>query len=175
HDFHLGKWSFDNECIDKFIVLNHKKYAYESYNEKLGKSTIEVKCGGVPNSSFDRDMSFEDFVKTQCDDVVKITNLKTTNNKKDTKSINNRNKDLKIRGVNQILTYDEVTDRLKESIIQEIQNQSNGDEPDMLYIESTIGNFSMADMYPHKHETETVKGLDSLKIVENNIKSIYLQ
>ena len=175
HDFHLGKWSFDNECIDKFIVLNHKKYAYESYNEKLGKSTIEVKCGGVPNSSFDRDMSFEDFVKTQFDDGVKITNLKSIYNKQGTISIYNSNTDLQIGGGYRIFAYDEVTDRLKERLIQEVQNQSNGDVPDMLYIESTIGNFSMADMYPHKHETENVKGLDSLKIVENNIKSIYLQ
>src|SRR5699024_794059 len=98
-------------------------------------------------------MRFEGSVKILFEEVVRVTNLKSIDNRQGTIRIYNSYADLQIGGGYRIFAYDEVTDRLKERLIQEVQNQSNCDVPDMLYIESTIGNFSMADMYPHKHET----------------------
>src|SRR5699024_2505010 len=81
HPFHLGKWDLENEHIDKFYVLNHKKYCYE-VNGK-----INVRSGGVPHSSFNTDMDFETFVDTQFSDGVQLNTLKSIYNNDETISI----------------------------------------------------------------------------------------
>ncbi|HSH51815.1 MAG TPA: hypothetical protein VK982_08860, partial [Bacteroidales bacterium] len=65
HDLHLGKWGIQDDLIEKFYVLNHKKYAYYAYNKKKGKKEIIIKSGGVPHDTFNTDMSFEKFIETQ--------------------------------------------------------------------------------------------------------------
>src|SRR5699024_10399921 len=61
---HLGSWDIQDDQIDQFYVLNHKKYAY------VAEGDIIVKSGGVPHDSFNRDMSFQDSIHTQFSDGV---------------------------------------------------------------------------------------------------------
>ena len=174
HKFHLGKWSFDNDNINKFSVLNHKKYAYEYWCNEQKKYIIDVKCGGIPNDSFDTNMAFEKFIDTQFSDGKKITNTKSIYNKQGTISIYESTTDLQVGKGYRIFSYDERLDDLKEKMFKEIEETHNGDMDDMLYIESSIGSFSMSDVYPHEFETEDKKTLDYLKMMENNIKDFYL-
>src|SRR5699024_11586687 len=50
-EFKLVTWDLEHEHIKQFYVLNHKKYAYvDEENE------IQVKAGGIPNDSFNRNL-----------------------------------------------------------------------------------------------------------------------
>src|SRR5699024_1119364 len=81
-EFELGTWDLEHDNLTKFYVLNHKKYAYV-YEE----GEIKVKAGGVSNDSFNRNMSFEQFIKTQFSDGVKIETTKSIYNDDETISI----------------------------------------------------------------------------------------
>src|SRR5699024_2778001 len=174
YKFHLVKWNYDNDNIDKFFVFNHKKYAYEYWCDKQKKFVIDVKCGGIPNDSFNTDMTFEKFIETQFSDGKIITNTKSIYNKQETISIYESTTDLQKGTGYRIFSYDERIDDLKEKMFKEIEEKYNGDMDDMLYIESSIGTFSMSEVYPHNHETDDKKTLDYLKMTENNIKDFYL-
>ncbi|HSH51513.1 MAG TPA: hypothetical protein VK982_07290, partial [Bacteroidales bacterium] len=81
-EFELGTWDLEHDHLSKFYVLNHKKYAYTNEDGE-----IEVKAGGVPNDSFDRNMSFEEFIRTQFSDGVEIETIRSIYNDQETISI----------------------------------------------------------------------------------------
>src|SRR5699024_1976489 len=81
-EFELGTCDLEHDHLSKFYVLNHKKYAYEDEENK-----IKVKASGVPNESFNTNMSFEQFIKTQFSDSVKIETTKSIYNDDETISI----------------------------------------------------------------------------------------
>src|SRR5699024_11897433 len=64
-----------------FYVLNHKKYCY------MDNEGIQVRSGGIPHDSFNRDMSFKEFVDTQFSDGVEIETKKSIYNNEETISI----------------------------------------------------------------------------------------
>src|SRR5699024_11432754 len=73
-EFSLGTWGIELDDCPYFYVLNHKKYCYV---DEQGK--IQVRSGGIPHDSFNRDMSFKEFVDTQFSDGVEIeTDRKST-------------------------------------------------------------------------------------------------
>src|SRR5699024_7329405 len=120
HNHHLGKWSIEQNDINKFLVVNHKKYAYEYYDEKEGKYIIDIKCGGIPLNSFDRNMSFEKFVETQFSDGVDIKNTKSIYNKQGVISIYESSTTLQVGKGYRVFAYDPVFDEMKEKMFEEI-------------------------------------------------------
>lgn len=175
HPTHLGKWGMDEENIEKFIVLNHKKYAYYALNKKTGKKEITIKAGGIPNNSFKTNMTFEEFVKTQFSHNTEIENLKSIFNKQGTISIYKSKTKLKVGEGYRLFAYDPFIDAMRDEMLEEIRNTDNGESEDLLYIESNLGTMSMSDVYPHVNETENKRGLFFLKLFEDDIKQNHLQ
>ena len=162
--YHLGSWDIQNETIDKIFVLNHKKYAYLSENE------IIVKCGGIPNEAFDRNMDFETFIDTQFNDGITIENTKGIFNEQGTISIYPSITKLSIGYGYRIFSEDMFTEDLKKQMIDEIRDEMKGEQIDALYIESSIGIFSMDELYPMTREVEKKKHLLYLQMNEDYIK-----
>lgn len=178
HDHHLGKWSMDDDNIEKFIVINHKKYAYQTIGRKgknKGKRVIEVKAGGVPNDAFKTEgISFEKFVEEQFTDNVDIKNIKSIFNKQGTISIYNSTTTLKIGNGYRMFSNDEHHENIKQMMFEDIRNSNDGSVDDLLYIESNLGNFSLQDVYPHEFEKEKKRPIRFLKILEEELRRKHL-
>lgn len=166
-DFHLGKWDLEHDNLPKFYVLNHKKYAYLDENGE-----INVKAGGIPNDSFDRDMPFEQFIATQFSDGVEIHTIKSIYNKKETISIYPSITKLEIGSGYRLYSNSKFYDQQKEKIFKEVKQNADAFTSDVLYVESIIGTFSIADIFPFEHEVDKKEDLLLLMIKQNKIKNI---
>lgn len=175
HNHHLGKWSMEHDHIKKFSVLNHKKYAYMYYSHKDKKDKIIIRAGGIPNDSFDTNMSFKKFIETQFSDGATIPNQKSIYNKQGTISIYDSETTLKVGQGYRLFAHDEMYNKMYENMINEIKNSGDGSIPDLLYIESNLGSFSMSDIFSHEYDVKNKKGLFFLKMFENDIRRKHLQ
>lgn len=166
----LGRWDIENELIEKFYVLNHKKYCYFAYDDDIGKKRIFLHCGGIPLESFDTDMIFENFVKTQFSNGCQIKNKKSILNKQGTISIYN-SKTLIDIGKKYKTYFSERDYKEKQELLEKIRNEDNDNLEDIIYIESNIGTFSQSDIYPVKHDRGE-KELWLLRMIHNKIKNM---
>src|SRR5690625_4090405 len=141
-EYHLGTWDLEHEHLDKFYVLNHKKYAYEE-NKK-----ISVKAGGVPGGAFNTDMDFKDFINTQFSDGVTIHNLKSIYTNIGTIAIYPSTTKLEVGGGYRIHSSGKMYERVKNNILNAVKQESDDMLNDTLYIETPIGTFSMSELYP---------------------------
>lgn len=144
HKMNLGKWDIENEKIDKFYILNHKKYCYQVDNE------IKIHAGGVRLNSFKLDVPFEKFIEHQFSDGVQIKSTKSILNQFMTISIYDSFVDLKQGGQYPLYHTTE-----KEKILDDVKsNLSMGllDEQDLMYIETEIGIISARDLIPKQDE-----------------------
>ena len=169
HPFHLGKWDLENEYIDKFYVLNHKKYCYEVNGE------IKVRSGGVPHSAFNTDMDFETFVNTQFSDGVQLNTLKSIYNNDETISIYPSRTLLEIGSGYRIRSNSSKYDEEKRQIFKEVREFVDEFTNDMLYVESTIGTFSISDVFPVTHVVKNKKPLVLVKITQEKFKRLIEQ
>lgn len=146
----LGKWDVEHSNITDMHVLNHKKYAYHTFEK--GKHENHVRSGGINKSAFDLAMPFDDFIATQFHDGKEI---------KATRSILTKEQQICIyEGLIKMekgSTYpDSLTPELdlrREILINDIRNEilNNPDEQDgddALYFESNLGTFSISDVFP---------------------------
>lgn len=162
----LGSYSYDAHLITKFYVLNHKKYCYE----KEGK--IIVRCGGIPLDSFNKNMSFENFVKSQFSVGRRIKNTRSIYNKQGTISIYETFTELK-QGFKYRMYADEkdyikiqsMLEKIKESLKDNIDDKGN-----ILYIESNLGTFSLSELFYKKHEFDKKFTLEHLKLDQEFMK-----
>ena len=166
-EYDLGTWDLEHEHLPKFYVLNHKKYAY---TDEEGQ--IQVKAGGVPNESFDRDMSFEEFIRTQFSDGVEIQNLKSIYNNQETISIYPSTTKLEVGHGYRIHANGKLYDQLKDQLFKEVKQQADDIHSDVLYIESVIGTFSLSDVYPFTHEIKQKEPLIFLELKQDQIREI---
>lgn len=166
HKYHLGKWDIDHDLINKMYVLNHKKYAI------VTNGKIIVKCGGIPNESFDTNMSFEKFIETQFSDGIQVHNTKSIMNKQGTISIYPSTTNLEIGKGYPIYAYDENLDKLRESIKKQVRDVMKDGGDDALFIESNIGTFSLAELTPYKHNYMDKEPIEYLYMAEKKIKRI---
>lgn len=148
HKMNLGKWDIENEHIEKFYILNHKKYAYVSNGK------IKFRCGGVRKSNFNTDVSFEDFIEHQFSDGVKIPNTRSIRNDWNTISIYEGSTLLE-HGKDYPENYSKENEELKNSIIESIhQSFMNEAEQDtssqLLYVETEHGTISTRDFIPER-------------------------
>lgn len=166
-DFSLGDWDLEHEHLENFYVLNHKKYAY---TDEEGE--IQVRSGGIPHKSFDREMSFEQFIDTQFSHGVEIQTLKSIYNEEETISIYNSKTKLEIGKNYRMQANSEFYDQMKKKIFKEVKEEKEDNlESKALYIESIIGTFSMAEIYPFTHEVKKKKPLVYLEIEQDLIKN----
>lgn len=170
HPLHLGKWDIQDDEITSFYVLNHKKYAYEVKEDD--KKEIIVKCGGVPQEAFNRDLPFNEFVQTQFSEGITINNNKSIYNSQGTISIYPSETELDIGQGYRIFATDELFETKKEMLFDEIRKETQGNEEDMLYIESSLGTFSLSELYPFTNEVKKKLPLVYYEIAEENMRNI---
>ena len=163
HDFHLGKWSYDAETIDKFVIINHKKYAYEF------EGKIKVRSAGIPDEAFDKTVTFEQFVEKQFSVGVKVKNTSSILNKQGVVSIYEKMTELKQGGTYIDYAYNPERDIEVQNMIDEISNQWDGNQEQGLYIESVYGDFSFDELYPVTHD-EQDRSLQYYMIEQNHVK-----
>lgn len=161
HPLNLGSWDIEHNIINKFYVLNHKKYAFQD-DEEINKDKkspnynpngIVFHCGGVPEESFDIDMNFEDFINTQFHQGCVLSTVRSIMTNEETIVIYESETKLD-KGVNYPTNYtdeDEILDKLiKEDIRECLKNE---DDNDILYIEYSLGSMSFKDIYPFEYKT----------------------
>lgn len=148
--FELGAWDLEHKHIDEMYVLNHKKYALRVGNN------IEVTAGGVPQTTFDKNMSFADFIKTQFHDNAKLLVTKNFYTKQQVITIYEAETELNL-GHSYLKYYDKESNYNYILTLGYIYNQeidSNEEGSDTLYYETPFGAISASDAFPFKYETK---------------------
>lgn len=168
-DTELGKWGIDNEHIEKIYIMNHKKYAYQV------EGKIKVKSGGIPHSSFNTDMTFEKFIETQFSNGSELEVLKSIYNDQQTISIYPSKTVLEVGGGYRVRTNSQVYDTMKEIMLKQIKEQGVTGESDVLYIESTIGTFSLSELFPLTHEVKMKEPLVFLEMEQEEMRKMIEQ
>lgn len=174
-EFALGTWALEHENMTHFYVLNHKKYAFidpDDLDKKGKPKGIQVRSGGIPHDSFDRDMTFEEFIRTQFSDGVEVKTLKSIYNNQQTISIYESLTKLEVGKGYRIRSSGKMYDHLKENMFEEIRKQSDDLNSDVLYIESTIGTFSLSDIFPYKNEVKKKEKLIFLLLKQEQMREI---
>ena len=164
-EFSLGTWGIELDNCPYFYVLNHKKYCY------MDNEGIQVRSGGIPHDSFNRDMSFKEFIETQFSDGVEIETKKSIYNNEETISIYPSITKLEIGRGYRIHTSGRLYDMMKDKIFNEVK-QNVDDTSDVLYLETVIGTFSLSELYPYTHEVKQKEPLIFLQLRQEQIKNI---
>lgn len=165
-DFALGTWDLEHEHLEKFHVLNHKKYCYQENED----SKIIVKSGGIPNNAYNTNMPFDEFIETQFSHGVEIKNQKGIYNEDETISIYPSITKLELGKGYPIYMDSPLFKKHAKRLIEEIKKEFKGDYEDFLYIESNFGTYSLAELFPYSHEVEKKKPLAFLEIKQKQIK-----
>lgn len=160
--YKLGYWDIEHENIKKMYVLNHKKYTY------LCDKQIYIRCGGVPQKSFDRNMTFEKFIETQFSQGCEIKNQKSILNKQGTVSIYPS-----ITLIEKGKTYPSFF-RLneyqrKQRVIQDIR-ENYIDNGDTLYFETEFGFLSLEEVFKEEESTKNKSDMYLLGLKTKTIK-----
>lgn len=171
-EFNLGTWGLDHDNIRNFYVLNHKKYAYDYWDEKEQQWKISVKSGGIPHSSFNTDMEFPEFIRTQFSDGVEIDTLKSIYNEQETISLYLSKTKLEVGRGYRIHANGKLYSKMKAKLFEQIRENADEFTDDVLYIESAMGTFSVSDLYPVTHEIKQKEPLIYLEIKQNQIKEL---
>lgn len=167
HDFNLGKWTLEHENMTKFYVLNHKKYAYLDE-----KGEINVRSGGISHKSFNLDMDFEDFINTQFCDGAVVDTLKSIYTKYETIAIYPSKTKLEIGKGYRLRSEGKVFEDMKKKMFEDIRKEGDLMTSDVLYIESTLGTFSLADVYPFENEVKKKHPLVFLEMKQDLIRNL---
>lgn len=166
----LGKWDVENDRIEKMYVLNHKKYAYLKPNGK-----IHVASAGVPLDAFNTEQSFEDFINNDFHHGAVIYNNKSIYNKQGTISIYPSETHIEM-GQDYPTYFSDMLEEEKQQMFEEIrQDYDPTDYDDILYIESSLGIFSINDIYPVTHPIDEATNIKILKMAHEQIKTTSTQ
>lgn len=163
--FILGAWDIENKSIEKFYILNHKKYCY------LVNDKIKVKSGGIVLSQFNTNMSFEKFVETQFSNDTVINNTHSILNDYGTITIYSNETKLQL-GQRYFSNYDNNRENdfeILKNLVKEELYQS--DSKQMLYAETPLGSISFSDFTPEFEKTDF--DIDVLKIGHDLIRQKY--
>lgn len=161
----LGKWDIENDRIVKMFVLNHKKYAYLKPNGK-----IKVASAGIPLSAFNTEQSFEDFIANDFHHGKVVYNNKSIYNDQGTITIYPSQTNIE-KGNDYPSFFTRQLEEEKNDILQEVRDKYDpSDYDDILYIESSVGTFSINDLYPVYNPITKKSNLKILKMIHEHIK-----
>lgn len=162
----LGKWDIETFDVQKFYVLNHKKYAYLTKDNE-----IKIKCGGVNKEAFNTNMSFDDFIDSQFSEGATIKNTKSIYTKQHNIAIYESETELQQGGKYPIM-FNPNTDKQIKELKERVRNEyDNSMSEDYLYVESELGSFSLADLNPVTNSLDNTQELIILKQMHNIIKN----
>jgi hypothetical protein len=157
----LGSWDVEHANIKGFLALNHKKYCYYDADKK----EIGVRSGGISKNSWNLDMSFDDFLKTQFHDGAKIKNIKSILTKYRTVAIYNSKTEIK-KGSKYPTEFRNIDTIVLNQIILSLKSDEIEDE---IYIETPLGSLSSSEINPVKNKTDHLKPISELKKLEQLI------
>ena len=168
HPANLGSWDVEHETIEKFYVLNHKKYAYYAENE------IQFRCGGVPLDSFDNNMSFEKFIETQFSKGAKVANKRGIYTHEGTVVIYDSVTELDEGNTYPEFYLPEDEKEFSKMIDLAREELKDEDDSDILYLESDLGTLAIKDLWQYEYE-ETSKDIWDLVVDSREINKILIE
>src|SRR5699024_1172700 len=124
------------------------------------------------NDSFNRNLPFDEFIRTQFSDGVEIKTLKSIYNNQETISIYPSITHLEIGQGYRIYSSGKLYDRMKSIMYEDIRKQVDEFNSDVLYIESIISTFSLSDMYTYTYEIKQKEPLIFLELKQEQIRNI---
>ncbi|ALO81005.1 DNA polymerase [Enterococcus phage vB_EfaP_IME199] len=154
HPMNLGSWDIEHNLITEFYVLNHKKYAFYD-------NGIVFHCGGIPETAFNTDMTFKQFIDLQFNKGVSMPNNRSINTKEGTVVIYESSTTLD-EGGKYPTNYTDEDELIEQYVKNKMREQlDKEDDNDMLYIEYELGSMALKDVYPFEYETgkESLAGL----------------
>lgn len=164
----LGKWDTETYNVKQFYVLNHKKYAYLTADDK-----IKIKCGGVNKEAFNTKMPFDMFIESQFSEGAKIKNTKSIYTKQKNIAIYESETELQ-KGGRYPIMFNPETDKQVKQLKELVKKEYDTSESeDFLYIESELGSFSLADLNPVVNTIENTSEISLLfdmhKLIKNTL------
>lgn len=147
----IDKTNFDNLKLgyfknehqaSKFFVLNHKKYVFETFDGKL-----HVVSGGIPASSFNTDMTFDEFIDSQFHDGSVINVQKNVLTDMNTIAIYNSKTELE-KGV----IYQNTMSQFQKDVLKRIAENAkdvimkSADDMTGMFIDTPFGTLSLNDI-----------------------------
>lgn len=163
----LGAWDIENKNISSFYVLNHKKYAYYTEDEQK----IKIRSGGIRHSTFNTDMSFDEFVKTQFHDGAYVENTRSLMNEQGVITIYEAKTKLEKGGLYSSV-FSGFMDNARADLMSEIKKDIMSGLEDFMYIESDFGSFSQREIFETKETTKDTYRLEILQYVHQQLKEI---
>ena len=163
----LGAWDIENKNISSFYVLNHKKYAYYTEDEQK----IKIRSGGIRHSTFNTDMSFDEFVKTQFHDGAYVENTRSLMNEQGVMTIYEAKTKLEKGGLYPSI-FSGFMDNARADLMSEIKKDIMNGLEDFMYIESDLGSFSQREIFETKETTKDTYRLEILQYVHQQLKEI---
>lgn len=163
----LGAWDIENKNISSFYVLNHKKYAYYTEDEQK----IKIRSGGIRHSTFNTDMSFDEFVKTQFHDGAYVENTRSLMNEQGVITIYEAKTKLEKGGLYSSV-FSGFMDNARADLMSEIKKDIMNGLEDFMYIESDLGSFSQREIFENKETTKDTYRLEILQYVHQQLKEI---
>ena len=163
----LGAWDIENKNISSFYVLNHKKYAYYTEDEQK----IKIRSGGIRHSTFNTDMSFDEFVKTQFHDGAYVENTRSLMNEQGVITIYEAKTKLE-KGRLYSSVFSGFMDNARADLMSKIKKDIMSGLEDFMYIESDLGSFSQREIFETKETTKDTYRLEILQYVHQQLKEI---
>jgi len=162
----LGKWDIENHFIKKMYVLNHKKYAYQKEDD-----TIKIASAGIPLDAFNKNQTFDNFIKNDFHHKAIVYNNKSIYNEQKTISIYPSKTYIEKGTPYDFYFTKSLEDRKEDVLKQARQEYDDVNDDDILYIESEVGAFSFSDLFPYKFEIKNKCDLNILYMVHKDIKN----
>lgn len=162
----LGKWDIENDLIRKMYVLNHKKYTYLSEDYK-----IKVRSAGIPTNAFNTNMSFDEFIENEFYEGATVSNNKSIYNEQGTISIYPSKTHID-KGENYPTKYTPKLTEQRKQVINEAKKDFDFSKwDDVIYIETSVGSFSISDLYPVNYPIEKKSDVRLLKLLQQQLKN----
>ena len=160
--YDLGLWDEEHYNITDMYILNHKKYAYATLEEKKGetKPRIEVRSGGINKGTWDTNMSFDNFIATQFFDGSTVQATRSILNKQGTITLYTGSITME-KGTPYPIEYNERDKNELARIVQEIRN-SVTDNEDSIYYETPFGAISEDMIFSQTTRKEHYEPIEKL-------------
>lgn len=173
----LGAWDLEHKDITDMFVMNHKKYALYSNDNKK----VEVFSGGIPTKAFHTEdyNNLKDFVNDRFYDGYKVKNLRNVFNKERVVILYEAETQINV-GEKYIKHFPRNKKEMENSLLQyhlvllvagmkELETKS---DESMLYYETPYGAFSHDEIFPPIYEN-TVASKLSFRSFLNMHKMLY--
>lgn len=167
---HLGKWDYDAHHIEKFCVINHKKYAYQI------DGNIKIKAAGIPDNSFNTSgLTFEQFINQQFSVGQVIQTTKSIMTEQKTIAIYPSTTELKQGYRYDLWAEDDIRDSNINTMLSNVRASREFEQDHAgvaLYVESPYGTFGQREIYPIEHDPDQ-RPIEFLKLAHSNIKKFF--